>query len=181
MRNYIHVMLCANLFAAQLVFVVGVERTENEVCMKQIIVYMYCMCLHAFISVSCTGCLFSHCCVAPLHVPGCVHVDVDGGCGPVCGTGCGFCQSPHALHCWLHHSKLWSVLHKCICTCHHITKYFATCYTGIPLVYMAVVVPIGLLVNTDDIGNHYGRYNTTSGELLAYVRCLAYMCSYIIE
>ena len=31
MRNYIHVMLCANLFAAQLVFVVGVERTENEV------------------------------------------------------------------------------------------------------------------------------------------------------
>ena len=35
---------------------------------------------------------------------------------------------------------------------------------------MAVVVPIGFLVNTDDIGNHYGQYNTTSGELLAYVR-----------
>ena len=31
MRNYIHIMLCANLFAAQLVFVVGVERTENKV------------------------------------------------------------------------------------------------------------------------------------------------------
>ena len=31
MRNYIHVMLCANLFVAQLVFVVGVERTENKV------------------------------------------------------------------------------------------------------------------------------------------------------
>ena len=31
MRNYIHIMLCANLFAAQLLFVVGVERTENEV------------------------------------------------------------------------------------------------------------------------------------------------------
>ena len=31
MRNYIHVMLCGNLFAAQLVFVVGVERTENKV------------------------------------------------------------------------------------------------------------------------------------------------------
>ena len=31
MRNYIHVMLCANLFAAQLVFVLGVERTENKV------------------------------------------------------------------------------------------------------------------------------------------------------
>ena len=49
----------------------------------------------------------------------------------------------------------------------HNDKYFATCYTGIPLVYMAVVVPIGFLVNTDDIGNHYGQYNTTSGELLA--------------
>ena len=31
MRNYIHCMLCANLIAAQLVFIVGVERTENEV------------------------------------------------------------------------------------------------------------------------------------------------------
>ena len=31
MRNYIHCMLCANLITAQLVFVVGVERTENEV------------------------------------------------------------------------------------------------------------------------------------------------------
>ena len=34
---------------------------------------------------------------------------------------------------------------------------------------MALVVPLGFLVNTDDIGNHYGQYNTTSGELLAYV------------
>ena len=31
MHNYIHCMLCANLIAAQLMFVVGVERTENEV------------------------------------------------------------------------------------------------------------------------------------------------------
>ena len=38
--------------------------------------------------------------------------------------------------------------------------------SGLPLVYMAVVVPIGFLVNTDDIGNHYGQYNATSGELL---------------
>ena len=38
--------------------------------------------------------------------------------------------------------------------------------SGLPLVYMAVVVPIGFLVNTDDIGNHYGQYNSTSGELL---------------
>ena len=46
--------------------------------------------------------------------------------------------------------------------------------SGLPLVYMAVVVPIGFLVNTDDIGNHYGQYNATSGELLAYVRYDAY-------
>ena len=31
MRNYIHIMLCANLFVAQLSFVVGIDRTENEV------------------------------------------------------------------------------------------------------------------------------------------------------
>ena len=31
MRNYIHCMLCANLIAAQLVFVVGVERTDKKV------------------------------------------------------------------------------------------------------------------------------------------------------
>jgi hypothetical protein len=31
MRNYIHVMLCINLFIAQLLFVIGVERTENEI------------------------------------------------------------------------------------------------------------------------------------------------------
>ena len=31
MRNYIHIMLCANLFVAQLLFVVGIERTEDEV------------------------------------------------------------------------------------------------------------------------------------------------------
>ena len=39
--------------------------------------------------------------------------------------------------------------------------------TGIPLVYMALVVPVGFLVNTtDNNGNHYGQYNTTSGEVL---------------
>ena len=38
MRNYIHVMLCANLFATQLVFVVGVERTENKVLKRKMYV-----------------------------------------------------------------------------------------------------------------------------------------------
>ena len=32
MRNYIHVMLCSNLFIAQLLFVVGIEQTEYLVC-----------------------------------------------------------------------------------------------------------------------------------------------------
>ena len=36
MRSYIHVMLCANLFVAQLVFVVGVERTEHEVAIHMV-------------------------------------------------------------------------------------------------------------------------------------------------
>ena len=78
-------MLCANLFAAQLLFVVGVNRTENKV--VQVVLYIYFSCFFDSLVCIYTGCLFSHCCVAPLHVPGCVHVDVDGGCGPVCGTG----------------------------------------------------------------------------------------------
>ena len=31
MRNYIHCMLCGSMFTAQLVFTVGINRTENEV------------------------------------------------------------------------------------------------------------------------------------------------------
>ena len=31
MRNYIHVMLCANLFVAQLVFMIGIDKVGNEV------------------------------------------------------------------------------------------------------------------------------------------------------
>ena len=31
MRSYIHVMLCANMFVAQLVFIVGADKTENKV------------------------------------------------------------------------------------------------------------------------------------------------------
>ena len=32
MGNYIHVMLCSNLFIAQLLFVVGIEQTKYWVC-----------------------------------------------------------------------------------------------------------------------------------------------------
>ena len=31
MRNYIHIMLCSNLFIAQLLFVIGIDKTDNEV------------------------------------------------------------------------------------------------------------------------------------------------------
>ena len=37
---------------------------------------------------------------------------------------------------------------------------------GIPLVYMALVVPLGFLVNTDKLGHHYKQSNTTNGEVL---------------
>ena len=36
-------------------------------------------------------------------------------------------------------------------------------YSGIPLLYMILVAPLGLLVNTEDIvGSHYGRRNAES-------------------
>ena len=31
MRNYIHCMLCGSMFTAELLFTVGINRTENEV------------------------------------------------------------------------------------------------------------------------------------------------------
>ena len=31
MRNYIHIMLCVNLIIAQLVFIIGIDKTENMV------------------------------------------------------------------------------------------------------------------------------------------------------
>ena len=40
MRNYIHINLCINLMLAQLVFVVGVDKTENKVPMSAICTLM---------------------------------------------------------------------------------------------------------------------------------------------
>ena len=42
-------------------------------------------------------------------------------------------------------------------------------YSGLPLLYMTLVAPVGFLVNIDDIGPHYGYYNTTSHGLIALV------------
>ena len=90
-------------------------------------------------------------------------MDANGGCGLVLSTIQSVCQTPYqALHYCLYYIKLWlvntnaqeSILFACMCT-------------GIPFLYMLVVVPLGLLVNTDSTGHHYGQYNTHNKERLA--------------
>ena len=41
MRNYIHIMLCVNLIIAQLIFIIGIDKTENMVCINIDIVDIY--------------------------------------------------------------------------------------------------------------------------------------------
>ena len=70
-------MLCGSMFTAQLTYIVGINRNENEV--KRVLRILYCpsTLLHH------TGCLYSHCCVAALSDTSDVHVDANGGCGLV--------------------------------------------------------------------------------------------------
>ena len=96
-------MLCGSMFTAQLVFIVGVGRTENEVSIEAALLSLI---IH---SPAHAGCLFSHCCVAPLPVSGDVHVDADGGCGLVREAGTSVHNQSQTLHCFFHHSKLWLV------------------------------------------------------------------------
>ena len=70
-------MLCSNLFIAQLLFVVGIERIENEVIIIIIII---------FIILFFTESLFGNSSSTAVHVSGYVYVDVNGGCGHVCST-----------------------------------------------------------------------------------------------
>ena len=70
MRNYIHIMLCSNLFIAQLTFLIGVDKTENKVKTTEIIRYVILL-----------GCLLNHCCCTPVHVSSNIHVDVNGRSG----------------------------------------------------------------------------------------------------
>ena len=49
MYNYIHIMLCGNLFIAQLLFVIGADKTSNEVHVYNIIVLLYIICSFLFI------------------------------------------------------------------------------------------------------------------------------------
>ena len=93
-------------------------------------------------------------------------MDANGGCGLVLSISQSVCQTPNqALHYCLYYIKLW--LEKCMHLDSFKIKYIV--YAGIPFLYMLVVVPLGFLVNIDDIGYHYGQYNATNGELLAYV------------
>ena len=79
MRNYIHIMLCANLFLAQLLFVTGISRTSNPVRHPHT---HTCSCTHFS-----TASVFGHCCGAAVLVPGDLHVDADGRCGLVYSLG----------------------------------------------------------------------------------------------
>ena len=78
MRSYIHVHLCLSLMAAQLVFVVGVDKTSNQVGVRIVTISN---CVHAL------DCLLGGGCTSTLLVLGGVHVDADGGCGVVRGAG----------------------------------------------------------------------------------------------
>ena len=112
MRSFIHIMLCAKLFAAQLVFVMGVERTDNKVFIAVWILINNCFIICLWFALHIAGYLFSHYCVSSLHVTGCVHVDVDGGFMWSCICCTGESVSVLKIHCWLriHHHKLWSVI-----------------------------------------------------------------------
>ena len=43
------------------------------------------------------------------------------------------------------------------------SNYWGFYYVGVPLLYMAVVVPLGFLVN----GIHYGRHTAANGQIQA--------------
>ena len=103
-----------------------------------------------------TGSLFSHCCGASLLVHGDVHVDANGGCGLVHETSCSFHHTSQSLlHCFLHHSKLWCAIESEL----FWSILIIINNVGVPLLYMGLVVPLGFLVNTDNItGNHFGYY-----------------------
>ena len=152
-------MLCGSMFVALLVFIVGMEQTENEV--KSVL----CPPLTDH-SLSCADSLFSQCCVGPLSVPGDVHVDADGGCGLVCEAGPSVHSTPETLHRFLHHSKLWLVKQGiCRVVAVQIIGTVLDFHSvGIPLLYMLVVVPLGFLVNTED-GYHYGHRTAANGQI----------------
>ena len=84
MRNYIHVMLCTNLFISQLIFLVGIEQTHYSVskqCIKT---------LTKFLSCSTVGLCRDSCCFT-VHVSSIIHVDAN-------GRHCVICYTSKGLH-----------------------------------------------------------------------------------
>ena len=77
MRNYIHIKLCVTLGIAQIIFVAGIEPHLGE---------------GAFGGWN-SSWLSIGGCSPPLLVPSLLHVDADGGCGPLCCIGQGLYQS----------------------------------------------------------------------------------------
>ena len=104
MRSYVHVHLCLSLMAAQLVFVVGVDKTSNQVGVLIVTISSNSNCVHAL------DCLLGGGCTSALLVLGGVHVDADGGCGLVRGAG----QNLHSkfqeeISDFVHSVELWYV------------------------------------------------------------------------
>lgn len=74
LRTFVNINLCATLFIAQLIFVVGIDQTSNEASHHQLCVREF----DASYVVLCTGWL-CHCChTAPLFLPRFIHVDANG-------------------------------------------------------------------------------------------------------
>ena len=92
-------------------------------------------------------------------------MDANGGCGLVLSISQSVCQAPNqALYYCFYYIKLWLEI-----LCLNSYKIKSIVYTGIPLLYMLVILPLRFLVNTDSTGHHYGQNNAQNGKLLAYV------------
>ena len=88
--------------AAQFVFVVGVDKTSNQVGVLIVTISSNSNCVDAL------DCLLGGGCTSALLVLGGVHVDADGGCGVVRGAG----QSLHSkfqeeISDFVHSVELW--------------------------------------------------------------------------
>ena len=87
MRNYIHIMLCVSLFMAQLVFIIGVDKTKNEVIRVIFkIIPLNWPLINSIESLLCCSYFIT------IFVSSYIHVDVNGGCGRICNSCTCFCH-----------------------------------------------------------------------------------------
>ena len=99
MRSYIHINLCTCLMAAQLLFVIAVDKTGNKVPHR-----VPTCCCYFHMHTHMAGFMFSDSPSVAVSVFGQLHVDADGRGGPLCVTG--GCvhwsqeeEVPHPIHC----------------------------------------------------------------------------------